>query len=140
MAYSYWPEVFMPIELKAAPPQEVAIYMPYYREPNRRQILPYAISLYKQGELTGERAIEGSTPVSYQAVWRVANLPSDLTLCRVMFSGEDDMNYEITMENSEFVSYLIEVVNGIQSKGITDFPQVFYSKLFRIKLASLEGT
>ncbi len=129
----------MAIELKAAAPQEVSIYMPYYREPNRRQALPYAISLYKQGEITGERHIEGSPAISFMAVWRVANLPADITLCRVTFDGDADMSYEITLENTEFVGYLIEVVSSIRDKGYVDFPQIFYSKLFRLKLASMDG-
>jgi hypothetical protein len=129
----------MTIELKAAAPQEVSIYMPYYREPNKRQALPYAISLYKQGEITGERRIEGSPAVSFMAVWRVANLPSDLALCRVTFDGDADMSYEMTLENSEFVGYLIEVVSSIRDKGYVDFPQVFYSKLFRLKIAGSDG-
>ena len=129
----------MTIELKAAAPQEVSIYMPYYREPNKRQALPYAISLYKQGEITGERRIEGSPAVSFMAVWRVANLPSDLALCRVTFDGDADMSYEMTLENSEFIGYLIEVVSSIRDKGYVDFPQVFYSKLFRLKIAGSDG-
>jgi hypothetical protein len=129
----------MAIELKAAAPQEVSIYMPYYREPNKRQALPYAISLYKQGEIIGERHIEGSSAVSFMVVWRVANLPSDLTLCRMIFNGEADMSYEMTLENSEFVGYLIEVVSSVRDKGYVDFPQSFYSKLFRIKLATIDG-
>jgi hypothetical protein len=129
----------MAIELKAAPPQEVSIYMPYYREPNKRQALPYAISLYKQGEITGERHVEGSPAISFMAVWRVANLPADITLCRVTFEGDADMSYEMTLENTEFVGYLIEVVSSIRDKGYVDFPQIFYSKLFRIKLAGSEG-
>ena len=129
----------MTVELKAAAPQEVQIYMPYYREPNKRQALPYAISLYKQGEISGERHIEGSPPVSFLAVWRVANLPSDLTLCRLTFEGNTEMSYELTIENSEFVNYLIDVVANIRDKGYVDFPQLFYSKLFRIKLAGADG-
>ncbi len=129
----------MTVELKAAAPQEVQIYMPYYREPNKRQALPYAISLYKQGEISGERHIEGNPPVSFSAVWRVANLPSDLALCRLTFEGNTEMSYEITLENSEFVGYLIDVVANIRDKGYVDFPQLFYSKLFRIKLAGAEG-
>ena len=129
----------MTVELKAAAPQEVQIYMPYYREPNKRQALPYAISLYKQGEISGERRVEGSPPVSFLAVWRVANLPSDLTLCRLTFEGNTEMSYELTIENSEFVNYLIDVVANIRDKGHVDFPQLFYSKLFRIKLAGADG-
>ena len=129
----------MTVELKAAAPQEVSIYMPYYREPNKRQILPYAISLYKQGEITGERHIEGSAAISFMAVWRVANLPSDLALCRLTIDGDADMSYEMTLENSEFVGYLIDVVSSIRDRGHVDFSQAFYSKLFRIKLASADG-
>lgn len=129
----------MTVELKAAAPQEVSIYMPYYREPNKRQILPYAISLYKQGEITGERHIEGSAAISFMAVWRVANLPSDLALCRLTFDGDADMSYEMTLENSEFVGYLIDVVSSIRDRGYVDFSQAFYSKLFRIKLATADG-
>jgi hypothetical protein len=55
------------------------------------------------------------------------------------FNGEADMSYEITIENSEFVGYLIEVVSSIRDKGYVDFPQSFYSKLFRIKLAGADG-
>jgi hypothetical protein len=73
------------------------------------------------------------------AVWRVANLPSDLALCRLTFEGDADMSYEMTLENSEFVGYLIEVVSNIRDKGYVDFPQIFYSKLFRLKLANAEG-
>jgi hypothetical protein len=113
--------------------------VPYYREPNKRQALPYAISLYKQGEITGERHIERNPAVSFMAVWRVANLPSDLVLCRVAFEDDADMSYEITLENSEFVGYLIDVVSIIRDKGYVDFPQNFYSKLFRIKIAGIEG-
>jgi hypothetical protein len=129
----------MAIELKAAAPQEVSIYMPYYREPNKRQALPYAISLYKQGEISGERLIEGSSAISFVAVWRVANLPSDPVLCRLTFGGEAEMSYEMVLENSEFVGYLIDVVSSIRDKNHVDFPQIFYSKLFRIKLASSDG-
>jgi hypothetical protein len=73
------------------------------------------------------------------AVWRVANLPSDIALCRVTFDGDADMSYEMTLENSEFVGYLIDVVSSIRDKGYVDFPQVFYSKLFRIKIAGIDG-
>ena len=125
----------MAIELKQASPQEVSIYIPYYKESNKRTALPYAISLYKQAELAGERHIEGSSPISFVAVWRVANLPSDITLCRVTFAGDDDMSYEMTLENSEFMGYLIEVVASIRDKNSIDVPQVLFSKLFRLKLS-----
>ncbi len=130
----------MAIELKAAAAQEVSIYMPYYKEPNKRTALPYAISLYQQGSLEGERQIEGGASIPFVANWRISNLTSDLTLCRVMFEGNPEFSYEVMMENSEFVSYLIETVSGIRGKNVSDFPQAFYSKLFRIKIANFEGS
>jgi len=130
----------MAIELTKASEQEVFVYKPYYREANKQKALPYAISLYKKGEITGERHIEGSAAISFAAVWRVANLPSDPILCRVTFDGEADMTYEIVLENSEFVGYLIDVVSTINDKSYVDFPQVFYGKLFRIKLSTGDNT
>jgi hypothetical protein len=40
--------------------------MPYYQG-NKRNALPYAISLYKQGNLEGERQIEGSDSIAFVA-------------------------------------------------------------------------
>jgi hypothetical protein len=129
----------MAIELSKASEQEVSVYNPYYREPNKRQALPYAISLYKQGEIAGERHIEGSPTISFIAVWRVTSLPLDPILCRVTFSGDVDMSYEIELQNAEFVGYLIDIVSSIRDKNYADFPQVFYSKLFRMRLAVTDG-
>jgi len=130
----------MASDLKAAAAQDVAIYMPYYRR-EQQQALPYAISLYRQGELQGERQIEGAISVPFVATWRVSNLPSDLTVCSVTFDagGDDRYKYEITLQNSEFVNYLIEVFLQMQNSQLVDFPQVFYSKLFRLKLANSDG-
>jgi hypothetical protein len=130
----------MASDLKAAAAQDVAIYMPYYKR-EQQQALPYAITLYKQGELQGERQIEGSLPVAFVATWRVSNLPSDLTLCNVTFEagGDDRYKYEITLVNSEFVNYLIEIVIQIRDTQIADFPQTFYSKLFRLKVATSDN-
>lgn len=130
----------MEIELTQAPPQEVAIYVPYYKEPNRRQALPYAMSLYKAGELVGERRVEGSPPVSFVASWRPSNLPSDLTLCRVMFDGDTDMVYELTLENFKFMGYMIDVVNHLRDRQYADFSNRFYGELFRMNLAGSEGS
>ena len=124
----------MAIELTKAPDQEVLAYKPYYREAIRQQALPYTISLYKQGEMAGERRIEGGPPIPFMAVWRVTSLPLDTILCRVTFDGDTDMSYEIELQNAEFVGYLIDVVSSLTDKEYADFPQVFYSKLFRVKL------
>jgi hypothetical protein len=127
-------------DLKAAAAQEVAIYMPYYKR-EQQQALPYAISLYKQGDLQGERQIEGTASVAFVATWRVSNLPSDLTVCSVTFDagGDDRYKYEITLQNSEFVNYLIDIIVQMRDIQLVDFPQVFYSKLFRVKLANSDG-
>jgi len=128
----------MPIDLKAAEQQAVFPYLPYYKDQNRKQALPYAISLYKQGEMQGERQVEGTAPIPFSAKWKVATLPSDLTLCRVEFEGNAELSYELQMENSKFVNYLIDVVSSIRAKGDegADFPQMFYSELFRIKVVT----
>jgi hypothetical protein len=127
----------MAIELKAAAHQDTFLYTPYY-DGNRKTALPYAITLYKQAEMQGERQVEGSASVPFQATWRVATLPTDLTLCTVQFEGDAELRYEVMMASSEFVGYLIDVVSSIRDKGEegADFPQMFYSKLFRIKIST----
>jgi hypothetical protein len=107
----------MTIELESGcSPQEVSIYIPYYREPNKRQVSPYAISFIQTRKLQGERHIEGKALCCFlfMAVWRAANLPSDSALCRLTFDGDADMSYEMTLENPEFVGYLIDVVSSIR--------------------------
>ncbi|AFY69780.1 hypothetical protein Pse7367_1490 [Thalassoporum mexicanum PCC 7367] len=126
----------MTLELKAAATQDVAIFAPYYREPSKKSTLPYAITLYRSGEVMGERAIEGGTPIPFEAKWRISNLPSDLTLCRVMFDDDEELSYEVMMENSEFVDYLIDLIINMRNNEVVDFPQAFYSKLFRIQLTT----
>jgi hypothetical protein len=130
----------MAIELSKASDLEVIPYKPYYREAIRQQALPYAISLYKQGEMAGERRIEGGVSISFTAVWRVTSLPLDTILCRVTFDGDADMSYEIALQNAEFVGYLIDVVSSLKDKSYADFPQSFYSKLFRVKVVVSEGS
>jgi hypothetical protein len=128
----------MAIELTKASEEEVIAYKPYYPA-NKQKALLYAISLYKQGEMAGERHIEGGPIISFIAVWRVTTLPLDTILCRVTFSGDADMSYEIELQNAEFVGYLIDVVSTVTDKNYIDFPQVFYSKLFRIRLVATDG-
>jgi hypothetical protein len=83
----------------------------------------------------GERLIEGGTPIPFEARWRISNLPSDLTLCRIMFDENEEYSYEVTMENSEFIDYLIDLIINMRNNEVIDFPQAFYSKLFRIPYA-----
>lgn len=125
----------MAIELRQAPLQEVQNYLVWFREEHKKQALPYAISLYNMGELKGERPIEGCPAVPFTASWRVTSLPMDTNICKVVFESTEDMTYEAQFVNHEFINYLIEVTRMILTKGTADFPQSFYSKLFRIKLS-----
>ncbi|RMF21238.1 MAG: hypothetical protein D6756_12845 [Cyanobacteria bacterium J083] len=117
-------------KLKPAPKSESAIYTPYYTK-NKHQILPYAISLYQEGSLEGERTIEGGEDVPFVATWYVSKLPSELTRCRLQFEGLAELSYEVTLSNSEFVDYLIDVIINFKRHRITDFPKEFYRKLLR---------
>lgn len=128
----------MALELREAPAQDIAIYMPYFRDANRRASLRYAITLYKSGELVGERVIEGGANVPFVATWRVANLPNDFTLCKLLFNNQPELSYELQIVNEKFIDHLIDVVNLFQDKQEVDFPRIFYSKLFMINLATPE--
>ncbi|AOX00624.1 MULTISPECIES: type IV pilus biogenesis protein EbsA [Moorena] len=118
-------------KLKPADKGAVGIYVPYYQG-NKRNLLPIAISLYQQGSLEGRRQIEGGDSIPFVATWFVSNLPSELTRCRLQFDGNADLSYELTMQNSEFVNYLIEVIMNFKRLRITDFSKAFYRKLLRI--------
>ncbi|NEO75326.1 MULTISPECIES: type IV pilus biogenesis protein EbsA [Moorena] len=118
-------------KLKPADKGAVGIYVPYYQG-NKRNLLPIAISLYQQGSLEGRRQIEGGDSIPFVASWFVSNLPSELTRCRLQFDGNADLSYELTMQNSEFVNYLIEVIMNFKRSRITDFSKAFYRKLLRI--------
>lgn len=52
-------------DIQPAAKQDVGVYLPYYQG-NKRAALPYAISLYKQGNLEGERHIEGGEHFVYR--------------------------------------------------------------------------
>ncbi|NEQ31230.1 MAG: hypothetical protein F6K04_09510 [Leptolyngbya sp. SIO4C5] len=118
-------------EIKPASKQEIGVYMPYYQG-TKRQVLPYAISLYKQGNLEGERTIEGGNSVPFIATWNVSMLPADLTHCRMQFDGDAELSYEVTMATFEFVDFLIDVVYSIRRKRPADFAKPFYRKLLRL--------
>jgi hypothetical protein len=118
-------------KLQPAPPQSLTVYMPYYQA-NQRNILPYAITLYKEGVLEGERKIEGGNSIPFVATWNVAALPADLTRCQMRFDGSSDLSYEVTMANFEFVKFLIEVLLNYRSSRSIDFSKSFYRKLLRL--------
>ncbi len=117
--------------IQPATKPEASVYLPYYQG-KKRNALPYAIGLYKQGNLEGERKIEGADSVSFLATWNISMLPADLTRCRMQFDGDADLTYEITMPNFEFVDFLISVVVLMNQDKEADFEQSFYRKLLRM--------
>lgn len=118
-------------KLQPANPRDVNVYTPYYQG-RKRSALPYAISLYKAGNLEGTRSIEGGESIPFVATWSVSMLPADLTRCRIQFNGEAELSYELTLANFEFIDYLIDVLFNVKRAKITDFSQAFYRKLLRI--------
>ena len=117
--------------IKPATKPEVSVYLPYYQG-KKRNALPYAIGLYKEGNIEGERAIEGTDSVPFLATWNVSMLPADLTRCRMQFDGDAELTYEITMATFEFVDYLISVVVKMHQDKTPDFDKNFYRKLLRL--------
>ena len=117
--------------LAPADKQAVAIYFPYYNTQNKRQVLPYAITVYKQGSLEGERKIEGGQGIPFVASWMVSNLPADMTRCRIQFNNDADLSYELTLSNHEFIDFLIDLLIEFKKKKYADFPQTFYRRLMQ---------
>lgn len=119
-------------KLEPASKADVVVYMPYYPK-DKHSILPYAITLYQQGHLEGQRQVEGSENIPFVASWYVSKLPSELTRCRLQFEGQADFTYEMTILNAEFITYLIDVIKVGKQIGTADFPQGFYRKLLRLE-------
>lgn len=118
--------------IKGAPRSEVMIYMPYYAK-NQQEILPMAITLYKQGSLEGERVIEGGDNVPFVVTWILSKLPSDITNCTVQFNGQADLSYQSSMSNSDLIKYLIYVLENYKNSKTIDFNQEFYRNLLNIE-------
>ncbi|MDJ0531826.1 MAG: hypothetical protein QNJ70_04885 [Xenococcaceae cyanobacterium MO_207.B15] len=118
--------------LKPAGRANVVIYIPYYSK-NKHNWLPYAISLYQTGSLEGKRIIEGGESIPFVASWYVSKLPSELTRCRLQFDGQAELSYEVTLSNSEFIDYLIDVIINFKRSHFTDFPGSFYRKLLKFE-------
>jgi hypothetical protein len=118
-------------QLQPASAQQASVYLPYIQG-SRRNFLPYAISLYQKGVVEGQRKIEASDNIPFVATWNVASLPSDLTRCRMQFEGDADLSYEVMMASSEFITYLIELMDNHKRNRLTDFSQAFYRKLLRV--------
>jgi hypothetical protein len=119
-------------ELKPAGKADVIIYVPYYSK-NKHTWLPHAIALYREASLEGERQIEGAQSIPFVASWYVSKLPSELTRCRLQFNGQAELSYEVTLSNSEFIDYLIDVIMNFKGSKTTDFPRSFYRKLLRFE-------
>lgn len=119
-------------KLQPAPTQQVGVYTPYYPQQTKKQLLPFAISLYQKGALEGERRIEGAASIPFIATWNVSTLPADLCRCRIQFEGNAELSYEIMMANFEFVDFLIDVILNFKRSRLSDFSQSFYRKLLRI--------
>lgn len=119
-------------QLQPAANQYVGVYIPYYPQANKKQLLPLAISLYQKGSLEGKRKIEGGDSIPFVATWNVSTLPADLCRCRIQFDGNADLSYEIMMANFEYVDYLIEVIMNFRRSRLADFSQAFYRKLLRL--------
>lgn len=117
--------------IQPAAKQELSVYMPYYQG-NKRNALPYAIGLYKRGNLEGERLIEEGDGIPFVATWNVSILPADLTRCRIQFDDDADLSYEITMATFEFVDFLFDVVVSMKNRKPADFSKGFYRKLLRL--------
>ncbi len=120
----------MPLDLETAAPGEVAVYQPYYPV-GRRQFLPPAVGLYKKGNFEGQRLIDGAEPVPFVASWIKSPLPSDLTIVNVQFNHDAELTYDLSITNSDFVDYLIEVLNVVQRGYEPDFNTSFYKRLMR---------
>ncbi len=119
-------------QLQPAPNNQVGVYVPYYPQAAKRNILPLAISLYQKGSLEGKRKIEGGDSIPFIATWNVSTLPADLTRCRIQFDGNAELSYELMMANFEFVDFLIEVIMNFKRARLADFSQSFYRKLLRL--------
>lgn len=119
-------------KLQPAPMQQVGVYVPYYPQANKKQLLPFAISLYQKGALEGERKIEGASSIPFIASWNVSTLPADLCRCRIQFDNNAELSYEVMMSNFEFVDFLIEVILNFKRNRLADFSQTFYRKLLRL--------
>ncbi|MEA5514704.1 type IV pilus biogenesis protein EbsA [Nodularia sp. UHCC 0506] len=118
-------------KLQPANQQQANVYLPYVQSA-KRNFLPYALSLYQKGLLEGHRKIEASDSIPFVASWNVATLPSDLTRCRIQFQGNADLSYEVMMGTSEFMNFLIELMENYKRHRLTDFSQAFYRKVLRI--------
>lgn len=118
-------------KLQPASKGDTLMYQPYY-DKELHKTLAYALSLYQQGFLEGERVIEGKANIPFVAIWYVSKLPAEPTRCRIQFDGNAELSYEVNLSNSEFIEYLIILIKNFEKSRQTDFCQKFYRKLLRL--------
>ena len=119
-------------QLQPATPQQASVYLPYIQS-GKRIFLPYAIGLYQNLVLEGNRKIESSENIPFIATWNITTLPSDLTRCRMQFDGNAELSYEVMLASFEFINFLIEILENYKRQRLTDFSQSFYRKLLRLE-------
>jgi len=123
----------MQLELKTASMQDVGMYNSYFFKSDKKVDLTYGIALFQQGVVQGERQIENSQPIAFQANWKTNSLPEGSMICQVSFDNDADLIYDLAFTKTHlFVSYLVDVVILYKNKKIIDFPQDFYFELFRL--------
>jgi len=121
-------------DLEPASRSETIVYAPYFSG-SKKEVLPLALSLYKTGALEGERRIEGGKSIPFVASWLVSSLPAELTRARLQFEGSAEYAYEISLANSEFIDFLIEIIKEHRDGSPVDFPKEFYRRLLRMEAA-----
>ncbi|MBD2389983.1 MULTISPECIES: type IV pilus biogenesis protein EbsA [Aphanizomenon] len=115
-------------QLQPANQQQSILYLPYIQG-GKRNLLPYAISLYQQGKLEGYRKIEDSQNIPFVVTWNVATLPSDQIVCQIQFDSNSELTYEIMIASFEFIGFLIELMENYKRNRTTDFSKSFYRKI-----------
>ncbi|MFN7659537.1 MAG: type IV pilus biogenesis protein EbsA, partial [Dolichospermum sp.] len=81
-------------QLQAVNKEQTTVYIPYIQL-SKRNLLPYALSLYQKGVLEGYRKIESGNNIPFVATWNITTLPSDLIRCRMQFDGNPELTYEV---------------------------------------------
>ena len=118
-------------QLKPVDNKEAKVYLPFCPE-SRRRFLAHAIGLYKLKSLEGTRIIEGGKNISFVASWNMSSLPIDSTHCQVLFEDNADLCYNVTIQSSDFVNHLIQVLLTASRTRNVDFSKTFYRKLMGI--------
>lgn len=119
-------------KLQPAEQNAITIFKPYFQG-KKRDILPWAITLYKQGHLEGERQIIDGDNVPFVVSWPTKDslIPSAMTRCQMQFDGNPELSYELLIANYQLIGYLMEVIVNYNSGRGVDFPRSFYSKLLQ---------